>query len=101
MKAYISSDEDGRDQVGATLTDIISDKQKNQPFLVGDDFSFDDLSLELDLADRLCHEVPFLCFELEKDPAASINYAFETIPKEEPMRKCVPLEPICEGKFSR
>ncbi|PIK42696.1 5 alpha fibrillar collagen [Apostichopus japonicus] len=100
LKAYIYG-RDGRDQVGATLTDIISDKQKNQPFLAGDDFSFDDLSLELDLADRLCHEVPFLCFELEKDPGASINYAFKTIPKEEPMRKCVPLEPICEGKFSR
>ncbi|KAJ8019980.1 hypothetical protein HOLleu_41785 [Holothuria leucospilota] len=101
LKSFFSTNKNGSDNVGDIHNQIISEEQANQPYINGEEFLFDNLTFNVDLVNHSCSDIPFICFEMEKDPSSSINYVFQTNPPEEPLRKCVTTSHICEGVIAR
>lgn len=61
---------------------------------------FDNLDFQGDLTGLLCSDVPFLCFELKKNDAASLDYEFGTNPEQNPFVECLDFSEYCQGKES-
>ncbi|WP_411025481.1 hypothetical protein, partial [Salmonella sp. s55004] len=56
---------------------ILSEVQIDQTLNTGENLNFREMEFQVDMSGIICEQVPFMCFELSKNPAASIDYTFE------------------------
>lgn len=58
----------------------------------------DGTDFEFDMTGISCAEAPYLCFDLDKNPRASVSYIFEDRPDESVTTTCIDMRERCKGK---
>ncbi|XP_071823316.1 uncharacterized protein [Apostichopus japonicus] len=97
VKTFFSKNTKGKRRRVNEQPQILTAVQDNQTLNTGDNLVFKEMDFQVDLSGLICHEVPFMCFELAKNPAASIDYTFETQPVQDPFVDCLSMKDICKG----
>lgn len=65
----------------------------------GEDLSFQDVSFDFDMTRIGCSEASYLCFDLDKNPQASVNYVFDARPDDSVTTTCVDMTDRCKGMY--
>ncbi|PIK51686.1 hypothetical protein BSL78_11406 [Apostichopus japonicus] len=97
VKTFFSTNTNGRGIRVNEQPQILTAVQDDQTLNTGENLAFNEMDFQVDLSGLICDEVPFMCFELAKNPAASIDYTFETQPVQDPFVECVSMEDVCKG----
>ncbi|XP_071823318.1 uncharacterized protein [Apostichopus japonicus] len=97
VKTFFSKNTKGKRRRVNEQPQILTAVQDNQTLNTGENLVFKEMDFQVDLSGLICHEVPFMCFELAKNPAASIDYTFETQPVQDPFVDCLSMKDICKG----
>ncbi|XP_071831947.1 uncharacterized protein [Apostichopus japonicus] len=97
VKTFFSADPNGRGRRVNEQPQILTAVQDDQTLPYDENLVFEEVDFQVDLADLICDEVPFMCFQLAKNPAASIDYTFETHPVQDPFVDCLSMEDVCKG----
>lgn len=93
MSTFFSKNKRGRGERIKENEQVLDPSQSSLDLLQGDDLIFDETLFQVDL-DVTCDEIPFLCFELTKNPESSINYQFEG-----ELLKCLDISSRCNGGY--
>lgn len=93
LKSFFSERPDGVGERIQEKTQILDDFQRDQYLLRGDNLIINNTNFEVDLEDKICADIPYMCFELMKNPRSDIKYEFE-----EPVLKCIEISDRCKGE---
>ncbi|PIK51691.1 hypothetical protein BSL78_11411 [Apostichopus japonicus] len=97
VKTFFSTNTNGRGRRVNEQPQILTAVQDDQTLNTGENLAFKEMDFQVDLSSLICDEVPFMCFELAKNPASSIDYTFETQPVQDPFVDCLSMEDVCKG----
>ncbi|PIK42192.1 hypothetical protein BSL78_20957 [Apostichopus japonicus] len=76
---------------------ILNPFQQGIDLVEDGDLEFTGIDFQTDLTGVVCSDIPFICFELKKNAAASIDYLFGTNPTQDPFVECVDFSKYCKG----
>lgn len=101
MKAFLSPKRDGSEVEEILDEQVLSRTQQNIPLEEDRDLFFDRVRVNLDMTDKKCSELKFLCLEFSKNEESSVNYTFKAQPDDSILTKCVHLDPdnTCTGGY--
>ncbi|XP_038058442.1 uncharacterized protein LOC119729773 [Patiria miniata] len=98
LKAYLSSDENGRGRQYALQPQILtSSEQRNEPLEAAGDLSWMDLRVPLDMSGLECSKTPYLCLTLEKNDKSTMDFTVVGIPDDDVLNDCIDITSRCEG----
>lgn len=100
MATYFSDKKSGRGIRIREQTQILDEDEVSQALIQDQDLEFPEVTFPVDLSDTHCDEVPYICFELSKNPETSIGFKFKPEPHKEPLRVCRNTDELCKGKVS-
>nr|XP_054749905.1 uncharacterized protein LOC129255586 [Lytechinus pictus] len=63
----------------------------------GENLSLGEIGFDFDMTRIDCSEAFYLCFDLDKNPQATVNYVFDSLPDESVTTTCVDMSSKCKG----
>lgn len=99
VKTFFSENRNGRGNRINEQPQILNAVQDDQTLNQGENLNFREMDFQVDLSGIICNEIPFMCFELAKNPDSSIDYTFETKPVQDPFVDCLSMEDVCKGEI--
>ena len=65
----------------------------------GENLPLTDVSFGFDLSGARCEDSQYVCFDLNKNARASVDFHFEARPDESVLTQCVDMRDRCKGRF--
>lgn len=94
VNSYFSKQPDGIGKRFDEKRRILDDIKEGKDLPRDEDLLLDFIDVDINLQGRTCNQVPYMCFELEKNKIASIKYEFE-----ESITRCIDISDRCTGKL--
>ncbi|XP_063953952.1 uncharacterized protein LOC129255585 isoform X1 [Lytechinus pictus] len=97
VSAYASQNPEGTGSKVGLVEQILDPFTAAADLNEGEDLPMDDVDFDFDMTDLRCEDVPYLCFDLDKNPDASVNFIYESRPNEAATTTCVDFRDRCKG----
>ncbi|XP_030828655.1 uncharacterized protein LOC575485 isoform X2 [Strongylocentrotus purpuratus] len=95
--AYASKSPEGEGPKTGLVEQILDPMEAGTNLNEGEDLPFEQVDFDFDMTGVRCEEPLYLCFDLDKNPKASVNYIFEARPDDSVTTTCVDMSDRCKG----
>ncbi|XP_072166826.1 uncharacterized protein [Diadema setosum] len=95
--AYASPNPDGSGPKTGLVEQILDPADASTELTEGSNLPFEQVGFDFDMRGIRCEEAPYLCFDLDKNPEASVAFDFEAQPDDSVTTKCVDMRERCKG----
>lgn len=101
VSAYASQNPEGIGTKVGLVDQILDPFTAANDLNEGEDLPMEDVDFDFDMTGLRCEDVPYLCFDLDKNPDASVNFYYESRPNEAATTTCVDFRDRCKGKMKQ
>nr|XP_054751416.1 collagen alpha-1(I) chain-like [Lytechinus pictus] len=95
--AYASMNPDGSGTKTGHVEQILELDGSGTPLMDDENLVMDGRNFEFDMTGIRCAQAPYLCFDLNKNPRASVSYIFEARPDDSATTTCIDMRERCKG----
>ncbi|XP_063953209.1 uncharacterized protein LOC129257173 isoform X2 [Lytechinus pictus] len=95
--AYASQNPNGEGPKTGLIEQILDPMEAGTNLNEGENLPFEQVDFDFDMTGMRCEDAPYLCFDLDKNPRASVNYIFEARPDDSVTTQCVDMRDRCKG----
>ncbi|XP_041458867.1 uncharacterized protein LOC121410685 isoform X2 [Lytechinus variegatus] len=97
VSAYASQNPEGTGSKVGLVEQILDPFTAAADLNEGEDLPMDGVDFDFDMTGLRCEDVPYLCFDLDKNPDATVNFIYESRPDEAATTTCVDFRDRCKG----
>eukprot|EP00057_Strongylocentrotus_purpuratus_P020317 XP_011674791.1 PREDICTED: uncharacterized protein LOC100893890 isoform X2 [Strongylocentrotus purpuratus] len=97
VSAYASQNPEGSGTKVGLVDQILDPFTAANDLNEGENLPMEDVDFDFDMTGLRCEDVPYLCFDLDKNPDASVNFYYESRPNEAATTTCVDFRDRCKG----
>ncbi|XP_072174385.1 uncharacterized protein [Diadema setosum] len=97
VAAYASKKPDGSGPKTGLVEQILDPADAATDLNEGENLPLEQVDFDFNMEGIRCEDAPYLCFDLEKNPRASVDYIFEARPDESVTTTCIDMRDRCKG----
>ncbi|XP_071822533.1 uncharacterized protein [Apostichopus japonicus] len=101
VATYFSDKRSGKGIRIREQTQILDQEEISQTLRKNENLLFAEVEFPIDLSHVQCATIPYVCFELRKNPESSVNFKFKPEPQKEPLVDCKSTDDLCKGVVAR
>ncbi|XP_072174093.1 uncharacterized protein [Diadema setosum] len=97
VAAYASPNPDGTGPKTGLIEQILDPADASTELMEGSNLPLSQVDFDFDMRGVKCDQAPYLCFDLDKNPEASVAFQYEARPDDSVTTKCVDMRDRCKG----
>lgn len=99
MAVYGSRRADGSGPKAGLEEQILDPTEASTTLLDEENLMMNNVDFDFDMTGIRCEDAEWVCFDLDKNNRASVNYIFEARPDESVITECIDMRDRCKGEW--
>ena len=96
---YGSRKADGSGPKAGFIEQILDPSEAATNLNDGENLPLENVGFDFDMTGIRCEDAEYVCFDLNKNPKASVNFVFEARPDDSVLTECIDMRDRCKGGY--